>query len=114
MKAIKGKEMKYLHVSKTLTTRNYQTIVSPGIGITYTSQNTHETNARKERRCGETTSRQQRKAIKAWRAEQKYESKLNAEIAAHESLLDWQEDEAENMASERERRADELYEEHFS
>jgi hypothetical protein len=104
--------MKYLHVSKKLIDIGYL-LGSSGAGSTYISSDTAKTNARKARRCGLTTARQQRKYIKAWRANNKSEAAMDARIAEHEANMDWQEDEVENNAFERERRADELYEEHF-
>jgi hypothetical protein len=95
--------MKYLHISKSFL---------GGSGKTF-RHNDSKAAQRADRRCGAISARQQRIAKKVWRAEQRYEARLNQEIANTEANLDWQEDEAECMAYERERRADELYEEHF-
>ncbi len=70
---------------------------------------------RHERRKDRVVSpRQQRKQMKAFRAEQRYEAKLEQEIANHEANADFAESEADSNAFERERRAEYLYEEHFS
>ncbi len=70
--------------------------------------------ARRDRRSRVTSARQQRKERKAWNAEQREESKLNQEIDQHNACADWQEADIDRNAFEREKRADELYEDHFS
>lgn len=81
--------MKYIHVSKTMVA---------GSGKTYINPNSEKRNDRKARRCRLISARQQRIERKAWRAEEKAEAKLNAEICNHEANADH----AEDVADERE------------
>lgn len=97
--------MKYIHISKTTV---------PGSGKTYFNPSTAVRNERKARRCRLISARQQRIQRKLDRSEQKAEAKLNAQIAAHESNMDWQDQDRENNEVERERRAEALYDEHFN
>jgi hypothetical protein len=101
--------MNYLHVSKPLVPSinaagQHCMAVTTQPGTTYCLPDGARRAARKDRREGFTTARQQRKDKKAWRDEQRYEAKLNAEIANNEANLDWQDDMEEERAYHRDNR----------